>query len=233
MQGITSLGYYEYGIDFTFVVAMLSLYINMKANSGTEYRIKSAAISESKLEIIAAEKFTKDGGSFGQVSTAIKITTNDLGTGSLNFVNIISVNQVGTNGFFLIPKKNSIIENSTLIINHNTKPKNVFTSLSNMEEILNTTDSFIKEINSIKAIKTPDELRARILAKIVSPRSVFKTMKNLSDIFNRKISNEISNFSKLIEMCNKAEELDIEYDLKDKLRYIISDIILYGNTKDI
>tara|TARA_R110000782_G_scaffold5853_3_gene20243 strand:- start:40456 stop:41706 length:1251 start_codon:yes stop_codon:yes gene_type:complete len=233
LRGITSLGYYEYGIDFTFVVAMLSLYINMKANSGTEYRIKSAAISESKLEIIAAEKFTKDGGSFGQVSTAIKITTNDLGTGSLNFVNIISVNQVGTNGFFLIPKKNSIIENSTLIINHNTKPKNVFTSLSNMEEILNTTDSFIKEINSIKAIKTPDELRARILAKIVSPRSVFKTMKNLSDIFNRKISNEISNFSKLIEMCNKAEELDIEYDLKDKLRYIISDIILYGNTKDI
>ena len=33
-------------------------------------------------------------------------------------------------------------------------------------------------------------------------------------------------------MCNKAEELDIEYDLKDKLRYIISDIILYGKSRD-
>jgi hypothetical protein len=31
---------------------------------------------------------------------------------------------------------------------------------------------------------------------------------------------------KLLEMCNKAEELDIDYDLKEKLRYIISDIIL-------
>ena len=33
-------------------------------------------------------------------------------------------------------------------------------------------------------------------------------------------------------MCNKAEELDIEYDLKDKLRFIISVIILYGKFRD-
>lgn len=204
----------------------------MKVNPGTEYKIKSAAISESKLEIIASEKFTRDGGSFGQVSTAIKITTNDLGTGSLNFVNIINVIEKDYRGFFLIPKKDSIIENSSLIINHNTKSENVFESLSKMDNILNTTESFIKEINSIKAIRTPDELRIKILSKINSPRSVFKTIKKLSDIFSRKINNEISNFSKLIEMCNKAEELDLDYDLKDKLRYIISDIILYGNTRD-
>lgn len=232
LRGVTSLRYYEYGIDFTFVVGMLSLHKNMKANPGTEYKIKSAAVSESKLEVIAAEKYVKDGGSFGQVSTAIKITTNDLGTGSLNFVNIISVNQNGQKGFYLIPKKDSIIENNSLIINHNTKPENVFLLLGQMDNILNTTESFIKEINSIKSIKTPDELRVKILTKINSPRSVFKTMKNLSDIFNRKINNEISNFSKLIEMCNKAEELDLEYDLKDKLRYIISDIILYGNSRE-
>jgi hypothetical protein len=39
---------------------------------------------------------------------------------------------------------------------------------------------------------------------------------------------EISGFAKLLEMCNKAEVLDIDYDLKEKLKYIISDIILSG-----
>lgn len=125
LRGITSPRYYEYGIDFTFVVGMLSLHNNMKANPGIEYKITSAAISESKLEIIASERHTKDAGKFGQVATAVKITTNDLGTGSLNFVNVINVMQKDSTGFYLIPKKDSIVENSSLVINHNTKPENV------------------------------------------------------------------------------------------------------------
>lgn len=232
LRGITSTRYYEYGIDFTFVVGMLSLHRNMKQNIGTEYKIKNAAISESKLEIFAAEKNVKEAGKFGYVSTAIKIATNDLGSGSLNFTNVINVMQKDQTGFYLIPKKDSIIDNSSLIINHNTKPENVFSALQNLNEIFNTTDAFIEELNSVRSIKSPDELRVKILSKIQSPRSSFKSIKALSDIFNRKIDNEVSNFKKLLEMCNKAEELNIDYDLKDKLRYIISDIILYGNYKD-
>lgn len=71
----------------------------------------------------------------------------------------------------------------------------------------------------------------KIQAKIDGPRSSFSHIKKLSDIFKAKMDNEITNFSKLLDMCNKAEELEIEFDLKDKLRYIISDIILYGSTK--
>ena len=232
LRGITSTRYYEYGIDFTFVVGILSLYKNMTMNPGLEYVIKSAAISESKLEIIASERHTKNAGKFGEVSTAVKIATNDLGTGSLNFTNVINVMQKDSNGFYLIPKKDSILENNSLAINHNTKPENVFASLENLDKILNNTDNFIEELNSINTIKTPNELRVKILAKIQSPRSSFKSIKKLSDIFGRKIDNEISNFKKLLEMCNKAEELNIDYDLKDKLRYIISDIILYGSYRE-
>ncbi|WP_138434173.1 hypothetical protein [Winogradskyella algicola] len=232
VRGITSLRYYEYGIDFTFVVGMLSLYKNIQDNPGVEYEIRSVAISESKLEIIAAEKFAKKADSFGYISSAVRITTNDLGTGSLNFVNIINVLQKDSTGFYLIPKKNSMVENSSLVINHNTKPENVFESIKGIDGILNTTDNFIEELKSVKTINTPDELRVKILSKIQAPRSSFKSIKKLSDIFNRKIDNEVGNFKKLLEMCNKAEELDIEYDLKDKLRYIISDIILYGKSRD-
>ena len=232
VRGVTSSRYYEYGIDFAFVVTMLSLYRNMKANPGVEYVIKSVAISESKLEIIAAERHVKKADQFGYISSAVRITTNDLGTGSLNFVNIINVMQKDSTSFYLIPKRNSMIENSSLVINHNTKPENVFELINDLEDLLNTTDKFIEELKSVKTIKTPDELRVKILSKIQAPRSSFKSIKKLSDIFSRKIDNEVSNFKKLLDMCNKAEELDIDYDLKDKLRYIISDIILYGKSRD-
>lgn len=230
LRGITSTKYCEYGVDFTFVISMLILHSNMKLNKGLEYRIKNVSLNESKLEIIVSEKHLKDAGVFGSVSTAIKISTNDLGQGSLNFVNIINIGQINSNGFYLYPS-NEKLEDSKLIITHTTKPENVLGLLKDMDSILNTSDNFIKELHEVKTIKNPDELRIKILSKIESKRSSLKKIKTLSDIFGKKIDNEISNFAKLLEMCNKAEELDIEFDLKDKLRYIISDVLLYGATK--
>lgn len=231
LRGITSINkYFEYGVDFTFVVSMLLFHDNMKKNKGTEYRIQSAALNESKLEFIVAEKFLKNAGSFGEVSTAVKVSTNDLGKGSLNFQNIIHVGKVNQQGFYLFPKE-SKVESNKLVISHTTKPENVFTNLQGIGSVLNTSESFIKELNEVKSIKTPDELRIKIKAKIDHPRSSFSLVKKLSDIFKTKIDNDITNFSKLLEMCNKAEELDIDYDLKDKLRYLISDIILYGSSQ--
>ena len=232
LREITSTSkYYEYGVDFAFVTSMLILHSNMKSNQGIEYRIKSTAINESKLDIIVAEKYSKDAGAFGKVATAIKISTNDLGQGSLNFTNVINVGKIDENGFYLYPKT-SQVENNKRVISHTTKPENVFPQLQDMDSLLNTSEVFIKELNEVKTIKTPDELRTKILSKIENPRSSFKSIKKLSDIFGRKIDNEVSSFAKLLEMCTKAEELDIDFDLKDKLRYIISDIILYGHTKN-
>ncbi|WP_318310041.1 hypothetical protein [Flagellimonas crocea] len=233
VRGIVSTQrYHEYGVDFAFVVAMLVLHENMKQNKGVEYEIRSAALNESKLDMIIVEKHTHDAGSFGHVSTAIKVSTNDLGNGSLNFTNVVRVLQKNQRGVYLIPRRDTIFENDPLIIPHSKKPENVFPMLNDMGFILNTSKDFVQELKSIKTIKNPDELRIKILFKLNNSRSSFKDIKTLSDIFRRRIDNEISNFSKLLEMCNKAEELNMEYDLKEKLRYIISDIILYGRARD-
>lgn len=231
LRGITSINkYFEYGVDLTFVVSMLIFHDNMKKNKGTEYKIKSAALNESKLEIIITEKFLRDAGTFGKIAVAAKVTTNDLGEGSLNFLNVINVGQKDQNGFYLFPKT-SKFENPKIVISHTTKPENVFSNLLGVNSILNTSENFIKELHEVKSIKTPDELRMKIRNKIDHPRSVFSHLKKLSDIFKPKIENDIEHFSKLLEMCNKAEELEIDYDLKEKLRYLISDIILYGNSQ--
>lgn len=226
LRGITSVDrYYEYGVDFTFVVTMLALHRDMKKNPGNQYAITSAATSESKLEIIVTDKHLKDAGSFGKASSAIIVTTNDLGQGSLNFSKIIRVGGRLHGGVYLF-NSNEEANNSKLIISHRTGPKRTLESLGELDVILNDTEDFIKELLAVKTIKTPDELRARIEYKLSNPRSAFKDIKALRDIFRTKIDNEIKAFAKLLEMCDKAEQLEIDYDLKDKLRYIISDIIL-------
>lgn len=61
---------------------------------------------------------------------------------------------------------------------------------------------------------------------MIHPRNVFKNVQVVQDILKRQINNEISSFAKLLDTAQQGEELDINYDQKDKLRYIISDIIL-------
>lgn len=228
LRGITSTDrYFEYGVDFTFVISMLILHRDMKKNPGNNYAITSVNVSESKLEIIVAETHYKDAGDFGKVSSAVKITTNDLGEGSLNYTKIIKVGEGERKSVYLFPR---VQEDTTqsLIISHSKKPATVLANISQVSEMLDNTDDYIKELLAVKGIKTPDELRARIVYKLEHKRSAFKDLHDLQDIFKTKIDNEIKAFARLLEMCSKAEELEIDYDLKDKLRYIISDIILSG-----
>jgi len=228
LRGITSIDkYFEYGVDFSFVVSMLILHRDMKDNGGNAYTISSAAISESKMEIIVAEKALKDAGEFGNVSSAFIVTTNDLGTGSLNFTKIIKVGVQTFNGLYLFPA-NETASSNKLIISHSTKCDKALQKLDGVFALLSNTEEFIQNLKDLKGISTPEELRQNILIKLTNPRSVFKEIGELKDIFKTAISNEIASFAKLLDMCEKAEELDIDYDIKDKLRYLISDIILSG-----
>src|SRR5690606_16164689 len=115
------------------------------------------------LDMIIVEKHVQDAGYFGHVSTAIKVSTNDLGNGSLNFTNVLRVFQKNQRGVYLIPRRDTIFENDPLIIPHSKKPKNVFPLFNDMGSILNTSKEFVQELKSIKTLKNPDELRVKIL----------------------------------------------------------------------
>ena len=232
LRGITSEKYNEYGIDFTFFVTVMLLHLQMKQNKGNSYSIVSLSISESKLDMIIKNNRILTVKDFGQVSLAIKVSTNELGKGSLNVTSAIRVQ--GNNAeqsLYLFPKERKHLETKR-IINHISSLKNVFSKLEDFETVFNISDEFVEDIKDIKGIKHPDELRSKIQRKIEHPNSAFKSFKELKDIFKPNIKNAIDNFSALLQMCMKAEDLDIEYELKEKLRYIISDIILYGNSQN-
>lgn len=226
VRGITSINQYnEYGVDFAFVVAMLIFHKMMKDYPGDNYAITTAAVSASKLEVVVEDKFLKKAEGFGMVSSSTMIKTNDLGNASFKFRNVIRVGIEEQRGVYIFPSADNDYKNE-LSIAHNTGVDNALRSLKDIRDIIRGTDEFIEGLKKVKGIKTPDELRARILFKLEGRNSAFKNLHEIKSLFKEPIKNTIEHFAKLLEMCRKAEELDIDYDLKDKLRYIISNIIL-------
>jgi hypothetical protein len=202
----------------------------MKDFPGDNYAISSAALSASKLEVIVESKILKEAEGFGKVSSSTVVSTNDLGNASFKFLNIVKVGIKESRGFYIFPDSKSDYKNE-LVIPHNTKADRVLAMVKDSKDVIHSTDDFIDELKKVKGIKTPDELRMQILLRLENSKTELKSMKNVKDLFSKSISNTIENFAKLLEMCRKAEELDIDYDLKDKLRYIISEIILNKKSK--
>lgn len=231
LRGITSEKYNEYGIDFTFFVTVILLHIKMKQEKGNNYSLVYLSISESKLDMIIKDNRNLKIENFGNVSLGIKVSTNELGNGSLNITSTLRIeNEDNKTLVYLFPRDKNQVQ-TKYVINHITSLAKVFSQLNEFAKLFNIAEDFAKDIKDIRGIKTPDQLRNKIQMKIEHPASVFKNMTELKDIFKLRISNEIDNFSKLLLMCRKAEELEMDYDIKDKLRYIISDIILYGSVK--
>lgn len=228
VRGITSINQYnEYGVDFAFVVSMLVFNEIMKDHPGDNYTISSAALSASKLHLIIQDKALKEVKGFGKVSSSTEVSTNDLGDASFKFLNIIKVGIMDSRGFYVFRDSKSDYKNK-LLVTHSMKTDNALSKIMVGKSILRGSEEFIKELEAVKGLATPNDLRTRILFKLESKNSPFRPLTNLRDLFNTHITNSLANFAKLLEMCRKAEELDISYDLKDKLRVIISDIIFHN-----
>lgn len=226
VRGITSLNYKEYGVDFSFVTAMLMLHKYMKSQLGNNYTITFASLNESKLELIISSNDLIDAGDFGKVRSAISVKTNDLGKGAFSITHIVNVVVKG-GGFYLYPKNNQVRKKNISINHGRTSVSKAIETLRELEDFYDYASLFAKDLKDVRGIKSPNDLRKRILLKFAHPLSALKPIeKKLSRLFNTVLSNDIKDFAALLEMCRKAEELDIDYDLKEKVRVEISEIIL-------
>ena len=162
LRGITTEKYNEYGIDFTFFVTIILLHLRMKQNSGDNYSIVYLSLSESKLDMIVKDNRNFSVQNFGDIKLAVKISTNELGNGSLNVVSTIRVEGENDSTLvYLFPKEKNQIQTKYLI-NHITGLSKVFSKLEEFKALFNISDQFVNDIKDIQGIKTPDELRLKI-----------------------------------------------------------------------
>lgn len=233
LRSITSELYKEYGVAFGFVVSMLALNKLMQTDKGTNFRISSLAINESKIDMVVTYgslRLVKKINSY--LSSSILISNNDLGNKSLSFKHTLEVREKkdSRESFFIFPKDSKKNINYKMASRHTDNVSTVLSMFDSLPEVINYTEEYIKDFDGFAEKQTPDELRAKIEERIKGPNSPFRGVKKLEDLFSRSTSQHINNLAQLLHICKQAEQLDIEFELKSKLRYIISDIILYGKS---
>ena len=225
LRSVSSVSFREYGTAFTFVYTILLL--NSLENQG-RLSIELLNLNESKISMVISHGIGKEIEGVGYIKSSIHMENNDLAykafkitkqvilTPKVDNANSISI-QVPTKGS-INDVKFSVSHKCSLIVLHN--------RMREINEEFLSTNEFEEEFQNILKTKSPDGLRSVIEQKIIRSK-ILKDCKKLRDLFSPHRQGFIDNMAKLIDLCGKAELLDIDYDLKSKLRDIISEVLVF------
>lgn len=225
LRSVSSVSFREYGTAFTFVYTILLL--NCLENQG-RLSIELLNLNESKISMVISYGKEKEIEGIGYIKSSIHMENNDLAykafkitkqvilTPKVDNANSISI-QVPTKGS-INDVKFSVSHKCSLIVLHN--------RMREINEEFLSTNEFEEEFQNILKTKSPDGLRSVIEQKIIRSK-ILKDCKKLRDLFSPHRQGFIDNMAKLIDLCGKAELLDIDYDLKSKLRDIISEVLVF------
>ena len=229
LKSVNTLRYKEYGIAETFALTMLEL-DRLKASESYQLTITSLAISEARIEFTIAtnKEYIIDG--MGILNSSITVRNVDQGNTSLGFYSTINFQlekEIGDK-IYLYPNKQ--IEDIKFVktLQHTITATKFVESHNIIGHLIGEVDRVYSDIHFLKNKHTPDELRAKIFERVGTQRGMFKDVENLSDLFRKDVDNEISNIKQLLKLCSRAEDLNMEYDTKFRLRYLISNVLLYG-----
>lgn len=230
LKSINTDFYKEYGISESFVFTILELLKIKKNKPDTKFIISSVYLSESKIDLIITLDKKIPLESFGFIKPSISIRNEDQGNTSLGVYSSLEFisNNFSGNKIYLYPKKDDDRIRFNKIVNHTVNKENLAGLFSSISELFEHIDNFKNDFQFYKKTKNYDELRQKIAERVLTANSVFKDIKELKDLFSKDKIGHIDNLAALLNICEKAELIDMDFDLKFKLRYLISNVLLYN-----
>lgn len=233
VKAINSERFREFGVAETFAIAFLELAKLSKENDNP-FVVSSIALSESKIEIILRSSIPKQIPELGFVYPSITIRNDDQGNASFGLYSSLEfkLGKIDSDGnLHLFPNKKVGNIETNKAYQHTVTVKTFVDSYAQIKEFLADVENFEDNYYFLSRAAEPDQLRQKIGEKILSARSPFKGIKELKDLFSRECVGHVDNLAKLLELCGKAEMIDMNFDLKFQLRYLISNVLLYGNNQ--
>jgi hypothetical protein len=229
LKSINTDFYKEYGVAESFVFTVLELFKIKTNKPETKFIISSIHLSESEIDLIITLDKKIQLEKFGFIRPSISIRNEDKGNRSLGVCNTLEfISNNSKNKIYLYPKKDDDKIRYNKIINHTANKESLADLFSSISELFDDIDNFKNDFNFYNKTTNYDELRQKIAERILTKNSVFKDIKELKDLFSKEKTGHIENLVALLNLCEKAELIDMGFDLKFKLRYLISDVLLYN-----
>lgn len=233
LKSINSDKYKEYGIAESFVIAMLELNKIQTKDPSLKFHISSVFLGESKIDLIISlnKKVRLEGAGF--FSPSISIKNEDQGNTSLGVYNTLEFfpEKTQEGKIYLFPKKDDNKIKNSKSVTHTASLEKVVEVYESISDVFEQLENYADDFSFYKGSASADVLRHRIAERLCGNNSYFKGLFSLQDLFTKDKTKHIENLEGLLRICGEAEKLDLDYDIKSRLRYIISDVLLYGKTK--
>lgn len=230
LKSINTNSYREYGIKESFVVAILELFKLKSQNSNFDFEIASILLSESEIDLIISKKKGVELGNEGLVKNSISIRNNDQGNASFGIYSTLEIyTEKGlAEKIFLFPNKDDQSIKTHIKSAHTVSADKFVEIHSEIGVLLNKGEELKDNYHFLKDTVDYDQLRQKIDEKLITNNSAFKGVYGLKDLFKRENAGHVDNLAKLLSLCGKAELLDMNSDIRFKLRYLISNVLLYN-----
>ncbi|RZK27167.1 MAG: hypothetical protein EOO43_00495 [Flavobacterium sp.] len=233
LKSINSSLFKEYGIAESFVVAVLELNKIMVSNSDVDFKISSISISESKLDLIISQKKSVPLGDLGFLRSSISVRNEDQGNTSFGVYSTLEFFPKSNDSkkIYLFPKQDENKIRNSISSKHTVSNNAFLETFSKIGELFNLGEEMKNDFEFYKGSKSYDELRSKIEHRLITNNSPFKKIKELKDLFSREKTGHIDNLETLLRICAESDNIEMEYDLKFKLRYLISNVLLYNSNQ--
>ena len=230
LKSINTNSYREYGIKESFVVAILELFKLKNKNSNFDFEIASILLSESEIDLIISKKKGVKLGNEGLVKNSISIRNNDQGNASFGIYSTLEIyTEKGlAEKIFLFPNKDDQTIKTHIKSAHTVSADKFVEIHSEIGVLLNKGEELKDNYHFLKDTVDYDQLRQKIEERLIVNNSSFKGVDGLKDLFKRDNAGHVDNLAKLLSLCGKAELLDMNSDIRFKLRYLISNVLLYN-----
>lgn len=226
LRSVNSNKFKEYGTAFTFVYTILLLNEYEAMNKGNGFKIESLNLNESKISMVISQGKMRELGDIGYIKSSIEMTNNDLGNESFIFNQKITLfSKDDDNIHFPLNYKSQNAKSISIKVAHSTGFKKLDRRFSDSFSEFTTVEGFENEYFEFLNSKDAKSLYNVIIQKI-SNSPTLRNCKEIKDLFLPKTYLIVDNLSKLINICGKADQLDIDYDLKYKVREIISEVLI-------
>lgn len=232
LKSINSTAFKEYGIAESFVMTILELNKFKNSNPDAEFFISSVSISESKLDLIVSQKKSIPLGEVGFLRSSISIRNEDQGNTSFGVYNTLEFfpNATKKNKIYLFPNRDENKIDNSVRSSHTVSIENFIETFANISDLFSEGERISTDFQFYNKAVSYDELRAKIEHKIKNTNSPFRKVTKLVDLFSREHSGQINNLETLLKICAASNEIEMDYDLKFKLRYLISNVLLYNSS---
>lgn len=225
VRAITSVNsYHDYNIRFSLFVTIIALSQLIKQNDES-FQITRCEYSESFIRLFVKKNTTVKLTGIGELSFVLEMSNDEIKREAFKFSGLFNLSMIDNGkqrNLYLKPKK---IKTKLISIKHNFKPETVISSLKGLSDFIKNAESeMIEDIKDLHKVSNPDLLRFALLRRI--ERSSNSELGVYKDTIQKELNKKIYKISELLILMDKVDEVVIDLEVKEYLRYLFYDILM-------